>query len=111
MTRGDNDRLLDILSATTEVQEIIAEDLSAAANQNVKLRALERLLEIIGEATSRLSEQTTSQMPQVKWRLIKNSRVMLAHEYFRISGNQVFDIARTDVPLLQNAVRELLERA
>jgi len=109
MTRGDNDRLLDILSATTEVEEIIAEDLSAAANQKVKLRALERLLEIIGEATSRLSEQTTSQMPQVKWRLIKNSRVMLAHEYFCISGNQVFDIARTDVPLLQNAVRELLE--
>jgi hypothetical protein len=28
MTRGDKDRLLDILSATTEVQEIMSEDLS-----------------------------------------------------------------------------------
>ena len=55
MTRGDKDRLLDILSATTEVQEIMGEDLSAQANEKVKLRALERLIEIIGEATSRLS--------------------------------------------------------
>ena len=111
MTRGDKDRLLDILSATTEVQEIISEDLSAPANEKVKLRALERLIEIIGEATSRLSEETTSQMPLVKWRLIKNSRVMLAHEYFRISGTQVLDIAKTDIPFLQGAVRDVLERA
>ena len=49
MTRGDKDRLLDILSATTEVQEIMSEDLSAKANEKVKLRALERLIKIIGE--------------------------------------------------------------
>ena len=50
-------------------------------------------------------------MPLVKWRLIKNSRVMLAHEYFRISGTQVLDIAKTDIPFLQSAVRDVLERA
>jgi uncharacterized protein with HEPN domain len=62
--------------------------------------ALERLLEIVGEASSALSEECRAATPAVPWRDITRMRVLLAHHYHRTDPEQVWSIATVEIPEL-----------
>lgn len=67
--------------------------------------AVERLLEIIGEAANSLSDETRDAHPDVPWQDIRRLRVVLAHHYHRVDPAQVWTIATQDVPRLAAALR------
>ncbi len=69
------------------------------------LRAAERLLEIIGEASNSLSEARRQEHPEVAWRDITALRILLAHHYHRIDPDQVWQIATDSVPDLADKLR------
>lgn len=69
--------------------------------------AVERAIEIIGEAARRVSEPFQSTHPEIPWRLIIGQRNILAHEYGHIDHALLFETATRDIPAL---LREL-ERA
>ena len=71
----------------------------------VLTRAAERVLEVIGEAATALSEQARARYPDVAWRDISRLRVVLAHHYQRVDPAQVWNIARDDIPRLATALR------
>lgn len=50
MTRGDDLRRLDILEACSALEQVVQS--RGAVNEEILLRAAERLLEIIGEAAT-----------------------------------------------------------
>ena len=50
--------------------------------------AVERNFEIVGEAASRISEDFKKLHPNVEWRIIKDFRNFIIHEYFGIN-NQI----------------------
>ena len=54
MTRSDNERIADILDAVRELDEITGRGRSAFEDDVAVRRAVERLLEIIGEAAVKL---------------------------------------------------------
>ena len=62
MTRADELRIADIAEAAEELAEVVRVGRQAFLDSAIRLRAAERLLEIIGEAASNLSEQTESGM-------------------------------------------------
>jgi uncharacterized protein with HEPN domain len=64
--------------------------------------AVVRNLELIGEAAKNLSDETKHQMPQIEWRKIAGLRDILAHAYFGVDNDILWDI-------LQNKVAELAE--
>lgn len=80
-----------------------------AATPGIKDRisrlAVERLLEIIGEAANSLSEDFRSQHPGIPWSDIIGMRVVLAHHYHRVDPGQVWVIAATEVPRLVQDLR------
>jgi len=53
LTRSDAERLADVLDAAAEIEAIVARGRGAFEADPVLRRALERLLEIIGEARPR----------------------------------------------------------
>ncbi len=59
-----------------------------------------RQLEIIGEATKRLSERFRQSAPQVPWRDVAGMRDKLAHDYMGVDLHAVWDSATIDVPAL-----------
>jgi uncharacterized protein with HEPN domain len=71
----------------------------------IRQLAVERLLEIIGEAANSLSEEFRAQHPAIPWRDIIGLRVVLAHHYHRVDPGQVWAIAATEVPLLVQDLR------
>ena len=70
--------------------------------------AVVRNLEIIGEAAKHISENSRSRMSNIEWRKIAGMRDMLAHAYFGIDNDILWDVVRNKVPHLAEAVRTFL---
>jgi len=63
--------LWDMLQAAREVEEMMAgNDLEAFLGNRMLLRAIERSVEIIGEAARRVSESYMTNHPGIPWRKI-----------------------------------------
>jgi uncharacterized protein with HEPN domain len=105
VSRRDDERVADILDAADEVAEIIAPGRDAWDKDRIRQLAVERLLEIIGEAANSLTEDFRSQHPGVPWRDIIGMRIVLAHHYHRVDPRQVWVIAATEVPKLARNLR------
>ena len=100
MSRGDNLRPLDILDAANEIAAIVASGRGAFLNNAVSQPAVERLLEIIGEAANLVSEDVKDSVFP-RWNVdITNLRILLAHHYFRVDVEQVWVMASQSVPEL-----------
>ena len=74
-------------------------------------RALERLIEIIGEAATKIDEETRDSLPQVPWVEIRGMRNWLAHAYFRIHLDYVWDTVNEELPKLLELATEIVETA
>ena len=70
--------------------------------------AVIREFEIIGEAISKLPEDLKNKRPEVEWQDIKDFRNLLAHEYFGVDLEIVWGIIKDDLPILMDAVREIM---
>ena len=77
--------LWDMLQAAKEIELMLAgRDMAAFLNSLVLIRALERCVEIIGEAARRVSNTYTTAHPEIPWREIIGQRNMdrLITSYF-----------------------------
>ncbi len=73
-------------------------------------RAFVRSLEIIGEATKKVPEDTRSQYPTVEWRKMAGMRDRLIHDYggvdyvivWDVASNKAADLAAQLQPIVQS---------
>ena len=78
-------------------------------HDDLRFDAVLRNLEVIGEAVKNISEETRITYPNVKWRKIAGFRDIVAHEYFGVNEETVWDIVRNQVPDLLDIVKTMLE--
>jgi uncharacterized protein with HEPN domain len=62
--------------------------------------ALERFLEIVGEAVKRLPVDLRSRHPSVPWKEIAGTRDRLSHGYDDVDYQVLWDAVQNDVPVL-----------
>ena len=74
------------------------------AHDDLYFDAVLRNLEIIGEAVKNISEETRQKYPNVKWRKIAGFRDIVAHEYFGVNEETVWDIVENEIPALLEIV-------
>lgn len=106
MSRGDDQRVADILDACDELEGVVSLRSEGQVPDEVLLRAAERLLEIIGEAASNGSDAGMNQYPEVDWRNIARLRIVLAHHYHRIDPDLIWSYAIEQAPVLASALRK-----
>jgi uncharacterized protein with HEPN domain len=78
-----------------------------AADENLRL-AVERRIEIIGEAARRVSEELKRAHPEIPWQRIVGQRNVLIHEYDEIDDERIWNLAIRDIPHLIAALEPLL---
>lgn len=101
--------LWDMSQAAREVDSMLEEhDLAAFLADLVLMRAIERGVEIIGEAARRVSPTCMAAHPEIPWRTIIGQRNILAHEYGQIEHALLYKTATEDIPALIGQIQALL---
>ena len=73
---------------------------SALENNRMRRLALERTLELLGEAARRVSESATREHADIDWRALIGQRNVLAHDDGEIDLRLLYDNSRRRIPLL-----------
>lgn len=90
----DGSFIYDMLDSASSVRTMVAEVPFHGFVQDRKLyRAVEREIEIIGEAANRVSNDLKNAHPEVPWDKIVGTRHRLAHEYDEIQLAIIYRIA------------------
>jgi len=98
VSRSDELRLSDILEAARLIEQLSLRGFEAFNEDPALKLAMERLLEIIGEAAGSLSEEFRARRSNVAWTDIRRLRIVLAHHYHRVDAEQVWTMATVDIP-------------
>ncbi|MCC6321858.1 MAG: DUF86 domain-containing protein [Phycisphaerales bacterium] len=107
LDQADVKYLWDMLDAARRVVRYThGFDEAAFRGDDKTQAAVERRVEVIGEAARRVSQTTRSTMPQLAWGAIVGTRHILAHEYGEIDQAQMWRIATVHVPALEPALRD-----
>ena len=71
------------------------------------------LIEAIGEGIKRIDERTKQQLlpnrPEIPWQAVKGMRNHIAHGYFDINTDLVWDTVKNDLPPLRDAIDFFIE--
>ncbi len=110
--KADAAYLWDIVDAAKAISEFIVRRTFADYDRDRMLRrAVEREVEIIGEAARRLSAAFKAAHPEVPWRRIVAQRNVLAHEYGEIKHEKIWLVATELVPMLTRTLEPLVPPA
>jgi uncharacterized protein with HEPN domain len=101
--------LWDMIQASRAVRRFVAAaERSAYLNDEMLQSAVERKIEIIGEAARKLSTAFQEEHPEVPWSKISAQRHVLAHDYGRIEHDRIWEVATVHIPALTAQLEKLL---
>ena len=73
-------------------------------------RAFVRSIEIIGEASKKVSEDVKALQPDIEWRKVSGMRDRLIHGYFGVDYTIVWDVALNKLPDIRVKLLDLLKQ-
>lgn len=113
MTRHDDRVSLEgMLNHSREAAELLGDSgRDGLERDRVMQLALTRLVEIVGEAASRVSPTTQQGSPEIPWRQIIGMRNRLVHGYDVIDFDLLYDTVTNDLPSLIAALQKVLDSA
>jgi uncharacterized protein with HEPN domain len=69
--------------------------------------ALTHLVQTVGEAARRVSEETRQKCAEIPWKAIVGMRHRVVHEYMDVDLDMVWDVCTIDVPALAAQLAEI----
>jgi uncharacterized protein with HEPN domain len=109
MRQGSDVYLLHIIEAIESIEKQIRGLTEQQFYDSEVIRGfVERKLEIIGEATKRISDEFKNQYPNIPWNEIAAMRNVLIHEYDDVDNVIVWDTVTQHLLPLKNQIKELL---
>ena len=102
--------LEDIIEASDRVLRYSeGKDLPTFSADEMAYDAVLRNLQVIGEAAKAVPADVRQVHPEVDWKGMAGLRDVLAHAYFGLDDETLWDVVTTKVPQLRNQVRRILD--
>lgn len=103
--------LEDIIESANNIQNYVGNlSYQELIGDRMRLDAIVRNFEIIGEASNKIPQDIRDKYPFVEWRKIADLRNILAHEYFGIDYEIMWEIIKDKLPDLQKGIKTILEK-
>ena len=110
MRRDDAVYLRHILDAAALISRYVSDlDEASFTSSSLVIDAVVRQLEIIGEATKRISPELRSRHVDVPWHVAAAMRDKLVHDYMGVEPAIVWQTATGDLPQFAGQVRRVLQ--
>ena len=110
MPREYRQYLEDILLCIARIEEYTKGQSQADFVNDFKTQdAVLHNLEIIGEAVKAIPEDFRTKYPQVEWSKIIGLRDIIAHRYFGVDFEIIWDVVRTKLIDLEKSIKSMLE--
>lgn len=77
-------------------------------NDRMRIDAVVRNFEVIGEAVKNLSDDLKGQFPVTDWKAVAGFRDTLIHGYFGIDLEILWDIIVNKIPVLQDEIATII---
>jgi uncharacterized protein with HEPN domain len=99
----------DILEATHKIRKYTdGMSFQQFCEDEMRIDAVLRNLEVIGEAAGNVSTEIRNTYPQIEWKKIVGLRNILIHEYFGVDLEIVWDIIENNLEKLKFEVEKTL---
>ena len=109
MPRDESVYLLHIRDAIEKIQGYTRGVSEQSFHSNTLVQdAVIRQIEIIGEASKRISEPTRASASDIPWQDIDGMRDKLIHDYFGVDIEKVWLTVQVDIPVLKEQISKLL---
>lgn len=100
-TERDAAYIWDMLDAARNIQNFMSGVQYEEFLKDLKLQfAIERCVEILGQASRRISDELKDNHPEIPWGRIIAQRNVIAHEYDDVKQERMWLIATVHVPAL-----------
>ena len=106
--RSDRAYLLDILDAIHDIERYLPESRTALNDDERTQVWMVNRLQIIGEASRKLSDDFRARHDTVPWRAIIGMRHHLVHGYFAVDPDVVWTAIKERVPELEEQLQSAL---
>ena len=108
--KRDKERLLNILEACNILLERSGSDtIESLRDDPIRFYGYVKLVEIIGEATYKLTKEFRQEHPVAPWDMMEGMRHILVHDYYRISETQLWTTLSVDIPNLKPIIDMLIK--
>lgn len=100
--------LLHIRDAIDRILRYTGEGRDVFLGDSMIQDAVLRNLEILGEASKRVSEPLRKQAPEIPWREMAGMRDKLIHDYFGVDLSLVWDVVASELPNARDHLSRLM---
>jgi uncharacterized protein with HEPN domain len=106
---SDISYLWDMLDAACAIREfLVGKNFDDYAHDRLLRGAVERHIEIMGEAARDVSADYRNAHPEILWNKIIAQRHVLAHEYGEVKHERIWGVATVHIPDLIGKLRQLV---
>ena len=106
--KEDNVYLQNIFECIVKIETYTKSGKEGFMSSDLIQDAVIRNLEIIGEATKRVSQEIKELHQEIPWRQMAGLRDVLIHDYMGISHKVVWNVIQNELPKLKINIIELL---
>jgi len=101
----DKGRLTHIVEAIDKAFLFVGDDsVDVFAADTMKVYAVTRCVEIVGEAVYMLSQEFRDSHPDTEWDIITKSRHVMVHGYYQVEPSLVWAMVKNDLPILKEQI-------
>jgi len=110
MKHQDQFRIEHILECIEKIEYIVykLQNFAAFEEKWIEQDAVIRNLEIIGEASIKISDSLKEQYPNVSWREMRGMRNFVTHQYFGVELDEIWATITNDIPILKTQIQNII---